>query len=48
MGRGIGNRQKKIVAPKKTWIKPPPPKAAPLARRKRDGVRGKLPPERKT
>src|SRR6202162_4355265 len=24
MGRGIGNRQKKIVAPKKVWIKPRP------------------------
>jgi hypothetical protein len=22
MGRGIGNRQKKIVAPKKVWVKP--------------------------
>jgi hypothetical protein len=31
MGRGIGNRQKKIVAPKKVWAKPRPvPKAFPL------------------
>jgi hypothetical protein len=30
MGRGIGNRQKKIVTPKKVWIKPrPAPKALP-------------------
>lgn len=25
MGRGIGNRQKKVVAPKKAWTKERPP-----------------------
>jgi hypothetical protein len=46
MGRGIGNRQKKVVAPRKIWVKPKPaPKALPLSRRERDGVRGKQPPK---
>jgi hypothetical protein len=44
MGRGIGNRQKKIVASKKVWIKPRP-KAYPLSPRERDGVRGSRPPK---
>jgi hypothetical protein len=48
MGRGIGNRQKKIVAPKKIWIQPRPSlKAHPLSPRERDGVRGKQPPTKK-
>jgi hypothetical protein len=42
MGRGIGNRQKKIVAPKKVWIKPrPAPKVFLLS--PRGGARGVSP-----
>jgi hypothetical protein len=49
MGRGIGNRQKKMIAPKKVWVKPQPtPKAHPLSRREREGVRGKQSPTQKT
>ena len=48
MGRGIGNRQKKIVAPKKVWLKPrPTPKASHLSPRERDGVSGNRPPTKK-
>ena len=49
MARGIGNRQKKIVTPKKVWHKPgQTPKAFPLSPRERDAVRGKHPPAQKT
>ncbi len=37
MTRGIGNRQKKIVAPKKVWIRP----SFSLSSRERAGVRGR-------
>jgi hypothetical protein len=39
MGRGIGNRQKKIVAPKKVWIQPPAPAKPALKGRREKPVR---------
>jgi len=49
MARGIGNRQKKIVTPKKAWVQPKPtPKVHPLSPREKDGVRGKQPTTKNT
>lgn len=42
MGRGIANRQKKVVAPKRVWVKPA--KASPVSPRERDGTRGRPKP----
>jgi len=39
MGRGIGNRQKKIVVPKKVWVQPPAPAKTPVRRRPEKAVR---------
>ncbi len=37
VARGIGNRQKKVVAPKRVWVKP-------ISPREREGVRGRQKP----